>query len=56
MIFIMTLLTVSLVNDISIILFDTTVVAVTLAGTLGTWRVTIWNRPTLTHLLAEQSM
>ena len=40
-------------------LFDTIVVAVTLAGTLGTWRVykrSAWNRLTLTHLLAEQSM
>ena len=60
---IMTLLTVfssvSDVHTISIILFDTIVVAVTLAGTLGTWRVykrSTWNRLTLTHLLAEQSM
>ena len=35
------------------------VVVVTLAGTLGTWRVykrLAWNGLTLTHLLAEQSM
>ena len=61
-IFIMTLLIVFSVGDvnaITIILFDITVVAVTLAGTRGTWRVykrSTWNRRTLTHLLAEQSM
>ena len=61
-IFIITSLTVSLVGDISsilVILFDTIVVIVTLAGTLGTWRVykrSTWNMLTLTHLLAEQSM
>ena len=41
------------------ILFDTVVVAVTLAGTLGTWRVhkrSAWKKLTLAHLLAEQSM
>ena len=60
---IMTLLTVfSSVIDvaaISIVLFDTIVVFVTLAGTLGTWIVykhSTWKGLTLTHLLAEQSM
>ena len=50
---------VSDVTTISNILFDTIVVFVTLAGTLGTWRVykrSTWNGMTLTHLLAEQSM
>ena len=44
--------------SIPVILFDTIVVVVTLTGTLGTWRVykTTWNRLTLIHLLAEQSM
>ena len=61
-IFIMALLIVILVGDIgviAVILFDIIVVAVTLAGTRGTWRVykrSTWNRRTLTHLLAEQSM
>ena len=60
---IMTLLTVFSsvhdVNTISVILLDMTVIFVTLTGTLGTWRVykrSMWNRLTLTHLLAEQSM
>ena len=60
---IMTLLTVfspvGNVSTISVILFDTIVVLVTLASTLGTWRVykrSTWNELTLTHLLAEQSM
>ena len=56
----MTLLTVfSSVIDVHMILFDTVVVFVTLAGTLGTWRVykhSTWKGLTLTHLLAEQSM
>ena len=60
--FIITLLTVSLVGNTSsipIVLFDTSVIVATLTGTLGTWRVhkqSIWNRGTLTYLLAEQSM
>ena len=60
-IFIMALLIVNLVGDIgviAVILFDIIVVVVTLTGTWGTWRVyrqSIWNRRTLTHLLAEQS-
>lgn len=42
--FVMTLLTVQIslvgvVSSIAVILFDTIVVAVTLAGTLGTWKV-----------------
>ena len=47
------------VSSIPIILFDTIVVFVTLAGTLGTWRVykrSAWKMLTLAHLLAEQSM
>ena len=47
------------VTSISVVLFDIIVVVVTLAGTLGTWRVykqSTWNKLTLTHLLAEQSM
>ena len=42
-----------------VILFDTIVVIVTLAGTLGTWRVykqLTWNKRTLTRFLAEQSL
>ena len=58
----MTLLKVFPVSSASVvadILFDVVVVIVTLAGTLGTWRVykrSTWNGLTLTHLLAEQSM
>ena len=62
-IFIITLLTVfSSVSDVStvaVILFDTIVVVVTLAGTLGTWRVykrSAWKELTLSHLMAKQSM
>ena len=61
-IFVITSLTVFSVGDIttiSVILFDTVVVVVMLAGTLGTWRVyrrSVWNTLTLSHLLAEQSM
>ena len=58
----MTLLTAFPVTSASVvadILFDVVVVTVTLAGTLGTWRVykrSTWNGLTITHLLAEQSM
>ena len=41
-----------------IILFDTVVVAVTIASTLGTWRIhrrSTWKTMSLTHLLAQQS-
>ena len=47
------------VSSIAVILFDAIVVVVTLAGTLGTWRVykrSSWNTVSLTHLVAEQSM
>jgi hypothetical protein len=52
------LLSVNVVDSMSSILFDTVVVVVTLASTLGTWRVykrSPWNRLSLTHLLAQQS-
>jgi hypothetical protein len=51
-------LSVNDISSISIILFDTVVVAVTLASTLGTWRVyrrSAWNGLSLTQLLAQQS-
>ena len=54
-----TLISVNGIGSITVILFDTIVVAVTLAGTLGAWTVykrSTWNILTLTHLLAEQSM
>jgi hypothetical protein len=51
-------LSVSDTSNVALILFDTVVVTLTLAGTLGTWRVykrSAWARPSLTSLLAQQS-
>jgi hypothetical protein len=53
------LLSVGDITTVAVILFDTVVVALTLANTLGTWRVykrSAWrHRLSLTHLLAQQS-
>ena len=45
-------------DTIMIVLFEAVVVAVTLASTLGTWRIhqrSAWETMSLTHLLAQQS-
>jgi hypothetical protein len=52
------LLSVSDFTSIAAILFDTVVVVVTLVSTVGTWRIykrSIWDKLSLTHLLAQQS-
>ena len=51
-------ISVIIINTVAVIIFDTTVVAVTLARTQGTWRLyksSAWHSKPSTNLLAQQS-